>query len=217
MHTVPTAPSRRGPRRVAAALGLSLAALLVGCGPTGDVDGITGSGAVTPGAKTPGAAASTTAAGKPAGKVSAQLVGEWQEPSDYLTLGKRNLDIYDPQSGWPSDPDAVRAGSGIRITADGHYVWSGYTATNISGSACHSRALTYQRGRATQDGQTIILEPEINRQAYQGGCNSDSDMDAEQDHSPQRWGWQRTTDDQGRVHLKLVSVEKSHDYVLVTD
>ncbi|MFI1562828.1 hypothetical protein ACH4ZX_07095 [Streptomyces sp. NPDC020490] len=42
-------------------------------------------------------------------------------------------------------------------------------------------------------------------------------MDAEQDHSPQRWGWQRTTDDQGRVHLKLISVEKSHDYVLVTD
>ncbi|MFI1562829.1 hypothetical protein ACH4ZX_07100 [Streptomyces sp. NPDC020490] len=161
MPTVRTAPARRGPRRAAAAaLGLSLAALLVGCGPTGDVDGTAG-----PGAATPSAATSTAAAGKPSGKVSAQLVGEWQEPSDYLTLGKRNLDIYDPQSGWPSDPDAFRAGSGIRITADGHYVWSGYTATNISGSACHSRALSYQRGRATQDGQTIILEPEINRQA----------------------------------------------------
>ncbi|MFF0479632.1 hypothetical protein [Streptomyces sp. NPDC004284] len=215
MPLIPTArPGRRAARPlVAAALGLSLTALLTACGPG---EGTDGSGPATPGTAAPGTSApDTSAPGQASGKVSAELVGEWQDPSDYLTLGRRNLDIYDPQSGWPADLDDVRAGSGIRITADGHYVWSGYTATNISGSACHSRVMSYQRGTATQDGQTIVLEPEVNRRAYRGGCNSSSDMDKEESHSPQRWGWQRVADAQGTAHLKLVSVEQSHDYVLV--
>ncbi|MFI0544914.1 hypothetical protein ACH3VS_39395 [Streptomyces sp. WSLK1-3] len=184
-------------------LGFALFTLLVGCGPDTGVDY----------GSMPGSTPDKPAAG---GKVSADVVGEWQDPSDYLVLGRRNLDFYDPQSGWAEDPDIVRAGSGLRITKDGHYVWSGYTETNIGGSVCHSKAMSYQRGTAEQDGETIVLQPEINRQAYKGGCNSDSDMDQEGSHSPQGWGWQRVTDDQGRAHLRLVSVEKSHDYVLVT-
>lgn len=205
MHLISAGPDQRGARRViATALGLSLAALLTACGPGEEPD----YGATAPGATAPGDSTSA--------KVSPELVGEWQEPSDYLTLGRRNLDIYDPRTGWPEQPDDIRAGSGIRITADGQYVWSGYAETYISGSACHSSAMSYQRGSATQDGQTIVLEPDVHRKGYRGGCNSASDMDQEESHAPQRWGWQRVTDEQGRVHLKLVSVEASHDYVLVT-
>lgn len=200
-------PRSRTPSAFTALLALSLAALLTGCNPDPGAEYDTGSS----GGPTPTASDGPSGG---SGAVPAGLVGEWQDPSD-LVLGERNLDIYDPQTGWPEDPDAAKAGSGIRITRDGHYVWSSYLATHISGSACHSRALSYQRGSVRGGGSRLILEPEINHRGYQGGCNSDADMDREESHAAQTWTFTQQPDSNGVAHLVLTSGGITHDYVLV--
>ncbi|NBM19665.1 hypothetical protein [Streptomyces sp. GC420] len=205
MRSLPAVPSRRSGRiAVTAFVALSLTAALGGCGPE---DTGVPAGAPTAAESTDGKPGNSTTGAVPEG-----LVGEWQDPAD-LSLGQRSLDLYDPGSGWVADPNDARAGSGIRITSDGGYVWSTYAA--VSNGGCWSHGITYQRGSAQGDGDTIVLEPEVNRRTYQGGCNSASDMDREESHSPQRWSWKRTTDQEGRTHLTLVSVEATHDYVLV--
>lgn len=201
MRLVPTRLASLGRRLVpAAVLALSLVAVLSGCSPEDYSEG---------GADSGGGQGGPAASGE----VPSELVGEWQNPQD-LVLGVRNLDIYDPEDGWPADPDAEQAGSGIRIDDDGSFVWSGYFATRISGSACHSRAMSYQRGTLRQDGTSLVLSPTINRRAYQGGCNSSSDSDREEPLTAQTWSFSRTTDASGAAHLVLGSGDTTHDYVL---
>lgn len=153
-----------------------------------------------------GASVQALEADTPRTAVPEALSGEWRDPQQFNSAA-RSIDLFDPGRGeWLGDPDA-QAGTGMRFTSDGQYVWGTYVTVGTGG--CRTRALKYQQGTVAVEGASLSLHPSVHRQKYEGGCSNNVDSDTEQPLTPLSGTWATGVSSDGRQVLQL-SVDGSN-------
>jgi hypothetical protein len=140
--------------------------------------------------------------------LSPQMLGAWRKGDVHAE------DFYDPAANVWAAPTGE--GEWYRFNADGSYQ-HGEVALEYGAGDCNFVVLTYQTGRLSGSGSTIMLQPEGGMRTRANLCDTDQFTDQPLGAGdPERWIWSLGQAD-GASTLGLIRIEVFRQRTLVRD